>query len=164
MIEDSLPIVRVMRPQDAAAVTAMARALAAAVGDPAPKLTEADLIRDGAGPERWFDCLVAEVAGRVAAYALVCRGFEAHTASKRLWLGDFYVAQDARRNGIGRALMTAVARHALRLGCDAVYLELWRMNSAGDAFYRSFQAEEVADLAVIRLDRHRLASIADQAE
>jgi GNAT superfamily N-acetyltransferase len=100
----------------------------------------------------------------VVAYALVCRGFEAHTASKRLWLGDFYVAQDARRNGIGRALMTAVARHALRLGCDAVYLELWRMNSAGDAFYRSFQAEEVADLAVIRLDRHRLASIADQAE
>ena len=60
--------------------------------------------------------------------------------------------------------MTAVARHALQRGCDAVYWELWRMNSAGAAFYRELRAEEVADLAVMRLDRDRLASIAAETE
>jgi GNAT superfamily N-acetyltransferase len=163
MIENNLPTVRAMRPQDAGAIVAMARALAAAVGDPPPKLTQADLIRDGTGSERWFDRLVAEVAGHPVAYALVCKGFEAHTASKRLWLGDLYVEPSSRGSGIGRALMAAVARHALGLGCDAVYWELWRMNSAGAAFYRKFQAEEVTDLAMMRLDRDRLASIAAQA-
>jgi GNAT superfamily N-acetyltransferase len=159
MIEIYRPIVRAMRPEDAAGVIDMARQLAAAVGDPEPRLAEADLIRDSAGPERWFDCLVAEVAGRLVAYALVCKGFEAHTAKKRLWVGDFYVQPDARRNGVGRALMIAVARHALQVGCDAVYWELWRMNTAGEAFYRRLGAEEAIDLAVMHLDKDRLAAL-----
>lgn len=160
MIESHRPIVRAMHPQDAADVVDMARELAAAVGDPEPRLTEADLIRGGTGPERWFDCLVAEVAGRPVAYALMCKGFEAHTASKRLWIGDFYVRPDARRGGIGRALMSAVARHAVQLGCDAVYWELWRMNTAGEAFYRNLGAEEAIDLKVMRLGKARLAVLA----
>ena len=159
MIEVYRPTIRAMHPEDAAGVADMARALAAAVGDPEPRLTPVDLIRDGTGPERWFDCLVAEVAGRLVAYTLVCRGFEAHTARKRLWIGDFYVQPDARRNRVGRALMTAVARHALQLGCNAVYWELWRMNTAGAAFYRKLGAEEAIDLAVMRLDKDRLAAL-----
>jgi GNAT superfamily N-acetyltransferase len=164
MAQNHRPIVRAMRPQDAAAVIEMARQLATAVGDPEPMLAKAELIRDGTGPERWFDCLVAEVANRLVAYALVYKGFEAHTAKRRLWLGDFYVAADARRNRIGRALMTAVARHALQLGCDAVYWELWRTNSTGEAFYRKLRAEEVADLAVMRLDKDELTASAAEPE
>jgi GNAT superfamily N-acetyltransferase len=159
MIEIYRPSIRAMHPEDAAGVIDMARQLAAAVGDPEPELTEGDLLRDGTGPERWFDCLVAEVAGRLVAYALVCKGIEAHTARKRLWLGDFYVRPDARRTGVGRALMTAIARHALRLGCDAVYWELWRMNAAGEAFYRKLGADVAIDLAVMRLDKDRLAAL-----
>jgi hypothetical protein len=56
--------------------------------------------------------------------------------------------------------MAAVARHALALGCDAVYWELWRMNSAGDAFYRTLQAEAADDLAVMRFGKDRLIAIA----
>jgi GNAT superfamily N-acetyltransferase len=137
MTHDEHPIIRPMRMGDAARVIDMARELAAAVGDAEPKVLESDLIRDGSGPERWFDCLVAEIAGQVAGYALVCKAFEAHTGKRRLWLGDFYVQPLARRRGTGRALMTAVARHALQLGCEAVYWELWRMNVAGGAFYHT---------------------------
>ncbi len=157
---DDRPVVRAMRAQDAAGVVEMARALAAAVGDAEPMLTDSDLVRDGSGPERWFDCLVAEIAGQLVGYALMCRGFEAHTASRRLWLGDFYVSPQARLSGIGGALMTAVARHALQLGCVAVYWELWRMNVVGAAFYRRLCAEEATDLAVMRFDKKRLLEIA----
>lgn len=149
-----------MRAEDAAAVVALARELAAAVGDPEPRIAPADLIRAGAGAEKWFDCLVAAVADQIVGYALFCRGFEAHTGKKRLWLGDLYVRPAARRRGTGRALMAAVARHALENGCDAVYWELWRMNTTGQAFYRGLKAEEVGDLAVMRCDKARLAAIA----
>jgi GNAT superfamily N-acetyltransferase len=160
MSHDDRPIIRPMRAADVASVVEMARELAAALDDAEPELIESDLIRNGLGPERWFDCLVAEAAGRLLGYALACRAFEAHTGKKRLWLGDFYVRPTARRRGAGRALMAAVARQARELGCDAVYWELWRMNAAGHAFYRTLQAEEVADLAVMRLDRDRLAAVA----
>jgi GNAT superfamily N-acetyltransferase len=160
MRDNHRPIVRPMSPGDAEGIIVMARALAAALGDPEPRLAKADLIRDGAGPERWFDCLVAEVASQLVAYTLLCRAFEAHTARRRLWVGDFYVRPEARRNGTGRALMKAVARHALGLGCDAVYWELWRMNDAGGAFYRSLRAQQAADLAVMHFDKARLDAIA----
>lgn len=156
-------IVRPMRPADAPAVIAMARALAAAVGDSEPQLTAADLIRDGTGPQPWYDCLVTELAGRPAAYALLCKGFEAHTAKRRLWVGDLYVEPAARRAGVGRALMAAIARHALALRCDAVYWELWRMNTAGEGFYRSLGADTADDLAVMRFGKDRLAEIAAEA-
>jgi GNAT superfamily N-acetyltransferase len=154
------PIIRSMRAADAATVIEMACELAATVGDIEPKVVISDFIKDGAGPERWFDCLVAEDASQLVGYALMCKGFEAHTGKRRLWLGDFYIRPTARRRGTGRALMTAVACHALQLGCDAVYWELWRMNVAGGEFYRGLQAEEVADLAVMRFDKNRLAAIA----
>lgn len=160
MTFDDHPLIRPMQAEDAARVMDMARELAAAVGDAKPGLAASDLVRDGLGAEKWFDCLVAEVTREVVGYALLCKGFEAHTGKRRLWLGDFYVRPKARRRGTGRALMRAVARHALQLGCDAVYWELWRMNSAGAAFYRTLRAEEAADLAVMRLDKNRLAAIA----
>jgi GNAT superfamily N-acetyltransferase len=153
--------VRPMRPADAAAVTRMARELAASVGDPEVTVLESELIRDGSGPDRWFDCLVAELGSELAGYAVLCKGFEAHTGKKRLWLGDLYVQPSARLRGVGRALMTAVARHALRLGCEAVY---WELNATGAAFYRTLSAEHAADHAVMRIDRTRLETIAAGAE
>jgi GNAT superfamily N-acetyltransferase len=152
--------VRAMRPADAPAIIAMARALAAAVGDTEPPLTEDNLLEASGGPHPWFDCLVADAPGRLVGYTLLCRGFEAHTASRRLWIGDFFVEPTARRSGVGRALMAAVARHALKLGCDAVYWELWRMNRAGEAFYRRLGADTATDLAVMRLDKVRLTEMA----
>jgi GNAT superfamily N-acetyltransferase len=160
MTDGSRPTIRPMRPGDATEVIEMARELATAVGDPEPGLAPADLIRDGFGPQPWFQCLVAELVGELVGYALMCRGFEAHTAKRRLWLGDLYVRPRARRGGTGRALMAAVARHALELGCDAVYWELWRMNAAGAAFYRNLTAEEAVDLAVMRFEKNRLMAIA----
>ena len=115
MRQDDRPIIRPMRRGDAAKVIDMAYELAAAVGEGKPKVAESDLVKDGPGPERWFDCLVAEAKGELVGYALVCKRFEAHTGGKRLWLSDLYVQPIARRNGTGRALMMAVARHALQL-------------------------------------------------
>jgi GNAT superfamily N-acetyltransferase len=116
--------VRPMAAADATAVAGMARELAAALDDPDPALDPNDLVRDGVGPERWFDCFVAEVGGRPIGYAMVCRGYEAHIGKRRLWLSDLYVRTDARRTGAGRALMLAIARLAMAQGCEAIYWDL----------------------------------------
>jgi len=133
------PIVRPMRTEDVAGIIDMACELAAAVGDPEPKIVTADFIRDGLGSGRWFDCFIAEAESQLVGYTLVCKGFEAHTLKRRLWVGDLYVRPAARLMGTGRALMSAVARHALQLDCEAVYWELWRLNAAGAAFIASWR-------------------------
>ncbi len=129
----------------------------------APPITAEVLLRDGLGPERWFDCWVAEGGVELAGYALACRSFEAHTGKKRLWLGDLYVRPSTRLQGVGRSLFAAVARHAIALGCDAVYWELWKQNERGAAFYRQLDAQEIGDLVIMRLDGKVLAKIADNA-
>jgi GNAT superfamily N-acetyltransferase len=152
--------VRTALPSDAEVVVAMAAELAAAVEDPTPDFDAARFVHDGFGPDRWFECLVAETEHEPVGYALICRGFEAHTGKRRLWLGDLYVRAAARRSGAGRALMTAVASRALDLDCAAVYWELWRPNAVGRAFYERLDAEETGDLALMRLGGERLAAMA----
>jgi GNAT superfamily N-acetyltransferase len=93
-------------------------------------------------------------------YAVVCRGFEAHTGERRLWLADLFVSGAIRMGGVGRALIGAVASHALAQGCGAVCWDLWRPNKVGGAFYRALGAEEASDIAQFRLGRDRLAALA----
>jgi GNAT superfamily N-acetyltransferase len=150
--------IRPMASGDAVAVAEMARELAAVLYDPEPALDPNDLARDGIGPERWFDCLVAEVGGRLIGYAMACRGYEAHIGKRRLWLSDLYVRAHARRTGAGRALMLAVARLAMVQGCDTIYWDLWRLNRIGKAFYESLGAVEDGDLAIWRVASSRLAA------
>jgi GNAT superfamily N-acetyltransferase len=153
-------VVRFARPEDSEAIVAMARELATAVEDPPPPIDVARFLGVAFGPERWCDCLVAERGAVLVGYAVVCRGFEPHTSERRLWLADLFVSPATRKGGVGRALMSAVASHALGLGCVAVCWELWRPNKVGNAFYQALGAEEASDIAPFRLGRDRLAALA----
>jgi GNAT superfamily N-acetyltransferase len=155
---NQVPYVRTALSSDAEVVVAMAAELAAALQDPTPDLNAARFVRDGFGPERWFECLIAEIEGKPVGFALICRGFEAHTGKRRLWLGDLYVRSAARRSGVGRSLMTAVADRAIDLDCEAVYWELWRPNALGRAFYEQLNAEETNDLTLMRLTSEKVAA------
>ena len=154
--------IRPMAAADAATVAELARELAAALDDPEPALDPSDLIRDGTGPERWFDCLVAVVDGNVIGYAIVCRGYEAHMAKRRLWISDLYVRAKARRSGAGRALMAAIARLAIAHGCEGVYWDLWRLNRTGKAFYQSLGAVEIGELAIWHAGSRQLAAASEE--
>jgi GNAT superfamily N-acetyltransferase len=120
-----------------------------------------DLMRDGIGTERWFDCLVAVTAAGIVGYAMTCRGYEAHIGKRRLWLSDLFVRKQARRIGVGRALMIAVAREAIARGCEAVYWDLWRRNVIGKFFYESLGATEINDLAIWRVSSRDLSVTGD---
>jgi GNAT superfamily N-acetyltransferase len=158
MSEQGEMTIRSMVAPDAVVVVEMARELAAALDDPDPVLAPDDLVRDGMGVERWFECLVAVVDKRLVGYAMVCRGYEAHIGKRRLWLSDLYVRNHARRIGAGRALMAAVGRLATAQGCEAVYWDIWRLNRMGKAFYESLGAVEIDDLAIWHVPSRTLAA------
>ncbi|MBV9344692.1 MAG: GNAT family N-acetyltransferase [Gammaproteobacteria bacterium] len=143
--------VRAATAEDMVAVGQLSRELARYVQDPDPGTDIAGL-RDGlASPERWGDCLVAVSGGHVVGFATYCRIFEAHTREKRLWLGDLCVQADSRRQGVGRALVTALRDVALSLGCVGLTLELARGNIMGRRFYERIGARAADDVQVLRI-------------
>src|SRR5271163_1607934 len=76
-------------------------------------IEEADLARDGFGPDPKFRALIAEWDNQPAGYALFF-GYYSTWVGPGLYLEDLFVRARFRGEGVGTALMAAVARIALR--------------------------------------------------
>jgi GNAT superfamily N-acetyltransferase len=102
-------------------------------------IEENDLVRDGFGEDRKFSALIAEWDGQSAGYALF---FDCYSTwvGPELYLEDLYVRPEFRRNGIGMALLSEVARIALRHG-RAMRWEVLDWNQGAIALYKALGAE-----------------------
>lgn len=126
--------VRKARPEDADALEQMAARFHAFHS--APGGLTADIIRrDGFGPERWFDVLIAELGGEPAGYALFHKSYETGHAAPGLYLSDLWVEPDARRCGIGSALLYAVAQAGRACGAHFIWLVVQDFNTDALAYY-----------------------------
>lgn len=140
---DSAPFVlRAARPEDGDAVAALCAALSAHEGGPAPALTAEAFQRDGFGPEAAFACVVAEGDGRPVGYAMHLADYDTDLLCHGTYLADLYVETRARRCGIGRALLAAVARVTAVRGGAFVRWNVLRSNPSARAFYRTLAREK----------------------
>ena len=96
----------------------------------------------GFGARPRFRTLLAEAAGRVQGYALFYPSYGTEFGAKGCYLQDLYVLPEARRGGIGRALMAAVARACEADGGRYLFWNALERNRAGRAFYRRIGARE----------------------
>ena len=104
--------VRRARVEDGAAIIEMANALNRYEGKPPTPLTEDGLARHMFGRRRILSCVLAELDGTVVGYAAFQPSFDMETGSSGLYMSDLFVHEDARRRGVGRALMQWLAREA----------------------------------------------------
>ena len=58
------------------------------------------------------------------------------TGADDCWLEDLFVASDARRSGLGRALVSAAFERARTRGCRRIELDVDEDNTSALAFYR----------------------------
>jgi GNAT superfamily N-acetyltransferase len=103
-------------------------------------IEEADLARDGFGPNPKFRALIAEWDGQPAGYA-VFFGYYSTWAGPGLYLEDVFVRSQFRRKKIGMALLAEVARIALQENCRAMRWEVLFWNQAAIDLYQSLGAE-----------------------
>lgn len=82
-----------------------------------------DLIASGACAH------IAEQEDRIAGFILF------RTASDEAEILTIAVVSDARRNGVGRALVTGAARAATEAGATRLFLEVGANNAAGRSLY-----------------------------
>ena len=137
--------IRRARRTDGEAVAAMAAALSAHEGKPHGPFTAARFRREGFGRNAAFTTLVAR-AGRIVGYALFYAGYDVDTASRGVHLVDRFVTASARRSGVGRALVTAVARECIETGGAWIAWFVQRDNREARAFYRALGARPDDDI------------------
>jgi GNAT superfamily N-acetyltransferase len=133
---------RPARRADARAIARLSRELRPAIGEPRDLFTEDVILRDGFGDEPEFAVIVAErEGGEVVGYALHYDAYEPGYAARGLYLADLVVAKAARRLGVGRLLVAAVADAARARGRSYVWWVNPRGNKEAESFYRRLAPE-----------------------
>jgi GNAT superfamily N-acetyltransferase len=125
-------------------------------------ITEADLARDGFGPQPKFHALIAEWDAQPAGYALFF-DFYSTWRGRQMFLEDLFVREAFRGRKIGRGLLAAVARIAENEGCHALRWEVLNWNQAAVKFYESLGAEFLDDWRLTLLTDDKLRQLAGSA-
>lgn len=121
--------------------------------------TEADLLRHGFGPERRFEALIALVDDRPAGFALFFPNFSTWQGRPGLFLEDLFVAEWARKHGVGRRLMSRLAAIALERGWARFDLSVLHWNPARQ-FYHRLGMRHLEEWLPYRIDGVALTALA----
>jgi ribosomal protein S18 acetylase RimI-like enzyme len=157
-------VVRPATPADAPIIVELIRELATYEKEPlaSVKATEADILRDGFGPQRRFESLLVEVGGRPAGFALFFHNYSTWEGRAGIYVEDIFVSEWARGRNIGRRLLAEIAAIAEARGCGRVDLSVLQWNPAR-AFYERIGFVEMSEWRPYRLKGEALASLAAEA-
>ncbi len=152
--------VRVATPDDTADILRLIRDLAAYEREPdAVETGEDDLRRWVFGDDPVASVLVAEQAGAVVGIALWFRTYSTWTGVPGIYLEDLYVDPAARGSGLGRALLTALARIAVERGYRRVEWAVLDWNTPSIEFYEALGARPMDEWTTYRLTGDALAAL-----
>jgi GNAT superfamily N-acetyltransferase len=86
--------------------------------------------------------IVAEDASGIVAFASLHFRSRLNHASEEAWIPDLVVAEGARRNGVGRALLDEAERRARERGCHRIQLESGYRRAEAHHMYRQFRMRD----------------------
>jgi GNAT superfamily N-acetyltransferase len=154
--------IRPATPEDCGTLLELVKALALYEHEAgAVKATEEDFRLHGFGARPHFEALIAELDGRPAGFALYFHNFSTWTGKPGLYLEDLFVHEWARGHGIGRRLMTRVARIARERDCGRLDLWVLHWNKTRE-FYHRLGIEHMKDWLPYRCDRAGIERLAQQ--
>lgn len=112
------------------------------------------------GERRVAEALLAYSGGEPAGFALFFHNFSTFLGRPGIYLEDLFVRPEFRGLGIGKALLTHLARLAEERGCGR--LEWWVLdwNEPSIGFYRSLGAVAMDEWTVYRLSGDELQRLA----
>jgi len=102
--------------------------------------TAAAIRRHGFGRRRYFEALICRRGRRPVGFALYFFTYSTFVGRPTLYLEDLFVLPAERGRGAGRALLSALARIAVRRGCGRMEWTVLDWNRPAIRFYRRLGA------------------------
>jgi len=153
--------VREAKPEDAEAMLRMVQALADYQGIRQRVSAKAeDFRRDGFGPQRKFEALIAERHGQPVGLALFQTFYTSWEGATALQITDLFVDEAVRGTGVGFRIVREVGRIAKDRGCTSLQLNVVHANPSRASFDRiGFVHQD--DLLHYRLDAAGLRQLVE---
>ena len=120
-----------------------------------------DLLRESLfGERRGAEVLVACFKGAPAGFALFFHSFSTFLGQPGIYLEDLYVKPEFRGKGIGRALLTHLARLAKERGCGRLEWSVLDWNKRAIKLYKGIGAVPIEEWTVYRMTGEALETLA----
>ena len=160
MASDSTPHIRRARAGDRARLLELWQALLDEQEDLEPRFQTAD---DAA--ERWRNdyeewlrddehrILLAEVEDEVVGFISACRWFSSplYRATREVFIEELYVVPGARRQGIGRGLVTSIRTWADEMDIERLRAAVLAQNQAARTFWEALEARSLSVTYTVEL-------------
>ena len=132
--------IRFAQPKDMQSVLELIHELAKYENAPNEVIvTKQDLINDGFGKDKVFDCIVAEKGNNILGMAIFYTGYSTWKG-KTLYLEDFLVKQEFRKSGIGQMIFDAVISEAKNRKVKRMDWQVLDWNEPAINFYKKNKA------------------------
>ncbi len=122
-------------------------------------LTEELLTAGLFGPRPYAEAIIAEDDAEPIAFALFFHSFSTFLARPGLYLEDLFVLPAHRGRGVGRALLSFLARLAVERGCGRMEWAVLNWNKDAIRFYERLGAQPNSEWTVYRLDGEALNAV-----
>jgi len=113
------------------------------------------------GEKRYAEVIIAKADNIDAGFMLFFHNFSTFLGKPGIYLEDLYVKPEFRGKGIGKSLMSYLARLAVERKCGRLEWWVLKWNPARD-FYENLGAEAMDDWLVYRLCGDNLQKLADE--
>lgn len=124
--------------------------------------TEESLRADLFGEAATARTLLAFVDGEPAGYAIYFFSFASMEGRRALWLEDLFIDAGFRGKGIGKAMMTYVAKIAVENRCARLEWIVLDWNSSAIEFYEGLGADILPDWRICRVRGANLDHLASR--
>jgi GNAT superfamily N-acetyltransferase len=103
------------------------------------------------GTRPYAEAIIAELDNHPIGFALFFHNYSTFLTQPGLYLEDVFVMPEYRRQGVGKALLSAVAKIAVDRGCGRLEWSVLEWNQNAIEFYQSVGATVLPDWKICRL-------------
>lgn len=125
--------------------------------------TEETLANTLFGEKPYAEVLIAEYQQQAAGFALFFHNYSTFLAKPGIYLEDLFVNPEYRGKGLGKALLSYLAKLAVERNCGRLEWSVLDWNQSAIDFYQAQGAAMLHDWRINRLTGEQLKNLAKQS-
>jgi GNAT superfamily N-acetyltransferase len=112
------------------------------------------------GDRIYAEAILAELDGKAVGFALFFPNYSTFLTKPGIYLEDIFVLPEYRNQGIGKALLTYVAKLAVERDCGRLQWSVLDWNAPAIGFYQRMGADVLPDWRICRVTGENLSKLA----
>jgi GNAT superfamily N-acetyltransferase len=113
------------------------------------------------GKKVYIEVILAEIGDQAAGLALFFHNYSTFLTKPGIYLEDLFVVPEYRRQGVGKALISSLAKLAVERDCGRLDWSVLDWNVNAIAFYEKIGATVLPDWRICRVTGNSLQELAE---